>query len=421
MLETCNLHTILDCPGGMFQGAGIKTVVLFFDKGRRTDKVWYNQLDRRSRRAGATHGLISPAGWVVWYHACGGVGCCPAIEGANVGKRPTILTVAAQAGVSKSTVSLVLRNSPLVHAKTARTVRTAMAEVGYIYNRAAAILRGSTVNLVGLVINDLRNPFFTELATSVQMALGGHGYAAVIANTDEDAATQHRMVGSMIEHGVRGVIVSPAYGDTAATFDLLEKANIPTLQVLRRGDPRIDRFPFAGFDCTVGGAQAARHLLDQGAQRIAFVGGLQGREVTAERMAGYLAVLSKNGIAPTLFTGNATRAFGRDVAGLLCTRHTDIDAAVCFNDQVALGMMAGFARHGRALGSGFKLVGFDDIQECSEVWPPLSSVGCDIAAFGRQSAAQLLDWMETGTRPAPELLTGVTLIARQSSSAAFRG
>ncbi|WP_099828156.1 LacI family DNA-binding transcriptional regulator [Oceaniglobus indicus] len=338
-----------------------------------------------------------------------------------MGKRPTILTVAARAGVSKSTVSLVLRDSPLVHGDTAEAVRTAMAEVGYVYNRAAATLRGSTVNLVGLVINDLRNPFFTEFATSVQMALDGHGHAAVIANTDEDPATQHRVVGSMIEHGVRGVIISPAYGDTGATFDRLELAGIPTLQVLRRTDPQQGRFPFAGFDIPTGGALAARHLFDQGARRIAFVGGLQGREVTAERMAGYLSVMAEKGIAPTLFTGASTRAFGRETADLLCTRHPEIDAAICFNDQVALGMMAGFARHGRALGSGFKLVGCDDIRECSEVWPPLSSISCDIAAFGRQSAARLLDWMENGTRPAPIQRADVALVARESSDAGFRG
>ena len=86
-------------------------------------------------------------------------------------RRPTILDVAKAAGVSKSTVSLVLQNSALVRDETALSVREAMAKVGYVYNRAAANLRSASTGLIGLVINDLRNPFFTEFATSMQMAL----------------------------------------------------------------------------------------------------------------------------------------------------------------------------------------------------------------------------------------------------------
>ncbi|MCB1347311.1 MAG: LacI family DNA-binding transcriptional regulator, partial [Maritimibacter sp.] len=101
-------------------------------------------------------------------------------------KRPTIIDVARRAGVSKSTVSLVLQNSPQVRDETRAQVREAMAEIGYVYNRAAANLRSAGAGLIGLVINDLRNPFFTEFATSLQMSLSARGYAAVVANTDED-------------------------------------------------------------------------------------------------------------------------------------------------------------------------------------------------------------------------------------------
>ena len=86
-------------------------------------------------------------------------------------RRPTIVEVAQAAGVSKSTVSLVLRDSPLVRDETRAAVRAAMARTGYVYNRAAANLRGTGTGLIGLIINDLKNPFFTEFATAVQMAL----------------------------------------------------------------------------------------------------------------------------------------------------------------------------------------------------------------------------------------------------------
>ena len=79
-------------------------------------------------------------------------------------RKPTIIDVAKKAGVSKSTVSLVLRNSPTIREETRATVRQAMSDLGYVYNRSAANMRSSNAGLIGLVINDLRNPFFTEFA-----------------------------------------------------------------------------------------------------------------------------------------------------------------------------------------------------------------------------------------------------------------
>jgi DNA-binding LacI/PurR family transcriptional regulator len=121
------------------------------------------------------------------------------------------------------------------------------------------------VGLVGLVINDLRNPFFAEFAVSFQMAMAARGYATVVSNADEDDGLQEKLVASMIEHGVDAVVISPAYGDPAAVFDPLAKAGIPVMQVLRRMDARTDRFPFSSFDYAAGSAEATRHLIATGA------------------------------------------------------------------------------------------------------------------------------------------------------------
>lgn len=185
-------------------------------------------------------------------------------------RRPTIIDVAARAGVSKSTVSLVIRNSPLVRTETREDVHRAIAELGYVYNRSAASLRSPGAGLIGLVINDLRNPFFTEFATSAQMALSARGYATVLANTDEDPATQAQVVGAMIEHDVAALVISPAYGDEDATFAPLARAGIPALQVLRQVSTAT---PFAAPDYDTGSRLAAEHLVALGARHIAFAGG----------------------------------------------------------------------------------------------------------------------------------------------------
>jgi LacI family transcriptional regulator len=328
-------------------------------------------------------------------------------------KRPTIIDVATLAGVSKSTVSLVLQNSPLVRQETRDDVRQAMARLGYVYNRAAANLRSANAGLIGVVINDLRNPFFTEFATSLQMALSARGYATVLANTDEDPALQAQVVGAMLEHGVSALIVSPTYGDETA-FDAIARANIPALQVLRQV-VATDRFPFAAPDYPTGSRLATEHLLAQGARHIAFVGGIEGRAVTQLRMSGYLDTVAARGLTPLHLPGRPGRAFGREAARRLADEHPSVDAVLCFNDLTALGLLTGCAELGRSIGDSLKIVGFDDIEDCAQVYPALSSVRCDIAGFGRRMAETVLEWLENDHRPPPETVTPVTLIPRASS------
>jgi len=330
-------------------------------------------------------------------------------------RRPTIVDVAQRAGVSKSTVSLVLQNSPLVRAETRADVRRVMAEIGYVYNRAAATLRSANAGLIGLVINDLRNPFFTEFATSVQMALSARGYATVMANTDEDPAVQAQVVGAMIEHGVSALILSSAYGEVGPTFDQIARAGIPALQVLRRAHPDTARFPFAAPDGPRGGRLAAEHLLERGAKRIAFVGGLPGRSVTEARLAGYLEALAEAGLPPLVLEGRPVRAFGREAAARLAADHPEVDGVMCFNDLVALGLLSGCAEIGRRVGADLKVVGFDDIEECAQVYPTLTSVRSHIAGFGQAMAGTVLAWLEEGVKPAPETSSPVELIARAST------
>lgn len=331
-------------------------------------------------------------------------------------RRPTIIDVARAAGVSKSTVSLVLQNSTQVRDETRIHVRKVMESIGYVYNRSAATLRNANTGLIGLVINDLRNPFFTEFATSFQMEMSSRGYATVVANTDEDPALQSQVVSAMIEHGVSAFVVSPAYGEEQATFDMIARAAIPTIQVLRRVVADGAAFPFAAPDYQAGSRRATEHLLEVGCKQIAFVGGLEGRAVTNERMSGYLDAVRLAGMAPTTILGRSSRSFGRDVAIKLAETHPGIDGAVCFNDLVGLGMSAGFAQIGRKVGAaGFKIVGFDDIEECAQTYPALTTIRCDVDGFGRQVADIVLDWLKGGVQPPAEMRTSVELIVRDST------
>lgn len=332
-------------------------------------------------------------------------------------RRPTIIDVANKAGVSKSTVSLVLQGSAQVKAETRTLVHAAMKEIGYVYNRSAANLRSTGNALIGLVINDLTNPFFTEFATSLQMALGSRGYAVVVANTNEDPNIQDQVVTAMLEHGVSALILSPAYGDVSKTLEAVERAGIPMMQVLRQVENETCKHPFIAPDYRAGGQAAAQHLLNSGARRVAFVGGLEGRQVTQERFSGYLEVIQENGLEPIVMTGKTSRAFGHSAAIDLFSDHPDCDAALCFNDLVAFGMINACHEARVEIGNSFQIIGFDDIREASECWPALSSVHCGVEAFGQRVADTILYWLQKDEMPEAETRTDVRLIHRQTTKA----
>ncbi len=330
-------------------------------------------------------------------------------------KRPTIIDVAKEAGVSKSTVSLVLQKSPLVKKETRAQVLSAIEDTKYVYNRAAANLRGGGTGLIGLVINDLRNPYYTELAATTQMAFSKRGYATVIANSNEDPVSQAQVVGSMLEHGVAALMIAPCYGGDSRLFDDILRAGIPTLQVLRKVDPRTDLFPFFSMDYEAGSYLAAQHLVDRGAKNIAFVGGVKSREITQERKEGYLLKMAEMDRGTSIFHGAVDRAFGYAKALDIARNFPELDAAITFNDLIALGMLAGFAEAGIVVGKDFRLVGFDDIKEAAQSYPKLSSIRCNVNKFGTETAEILLNWLEDDVHPQSFRRFPVEMVARASS------
>ena len=135
--------------------------------------------------------------------------------------RVTVIDIAHAAGVSKSTVSLVLQGSSLVNEATRAKVNAVIRELGYVYNRGAANLRQAKSKIVGIVVNDLTNSFFAELAVGVDMVVQSAGYVQFLSNTGESIDRQREVVASMREHGISGLIVSPARGTEAADFKSL--------------------------------------------------------------------------------------------------------------------------------------------------------------------------------------------------------
>ncbi|MGI9369174.1 MAG: substrate-binding domain-containing protein, partial [Ruegeria sp.] len=140
-----------------------------------------------------------------------------------------------------------------------------------------------------------------------------------------------------------------------------------------------------------------------------------GMQVTQERYSGYLEVIKSQGCEPLVLTGRSSRSFGHEAAAKLFQEHPDCDAAVCFNDLVAFGMINACHEYKKVIGCDFQIIGFDDVQEAAECWPALSTVRCDVDAFGEQVAETVVAWLEDEVIPKPVRRTPVRLIERQTT------
>ena len=225
----------------------------------------------------------------------------------------TLLDVARVAGVSRATVSLVCRGSPLVAKKTRLKVERAMAEVDYVYNRSAANLRSSLTNTVGLIIPDIANPIYADLLAGVEAVLEPLGKAVFIADTKESIERQSHFLTRMLEMRVDGLIISTVAGTSPDSLTPYARIGKPVVQVLRRieGAP----FDYAGINNRLGTRRATEHLLALGHTRIGFIGSAISPSVNAERYRGFCEAIVAHGLVPEAMpVTTCSHAFGAAAA-----------------------------------------------------------------------------------------------------------
>ncbi len=307
-------------------------------------------------------------------------------------RRLTLAMIAERLDLSTATVSLALRNSPLVAEETRKRVHALAEELGYIYNRSAASLRTARTNIVGLVVHDILNPYFAELVSAVETELGRLGQTVILYNHGDDPVRQRIFLETLLQYRADGMILCPAAGTRATDVVRIVEAGLPTVLIAREVGG-LEGVPVIRGDDRVGIRMAVEHLISLGHRRIALVGGQQASSSAAsERRAGYEDALTAAGIPidPALeFPAVASRRAGRDICGdVLAAEPT---AIVCFNDLLALGMMMELKRRGIDPGRDISLTGYDDIDEAS-VWSPgLTSVWNGQQEVGRIAALTLLD------------------------------
>ena len=330
-------------------------------------------------------------------------------------KTVTILDVARESGVSKSTVSLVLQGSPLIRDETAQRVREVAGRLGYVYNRRAAELRSQASNVVGVVINDLMNPFFAEVLVGVERRLEGAGYIVLMAHTHEDLERQRKVLASMREQNAAGLIICPAFNTPRTLPKEVQGWGIPMVVLVR--SLGTGSYDYVGSDNEAGVLQAVRHLASRGHTRIGFLGGHTG-VVYDQRLKGYRKGLEESGVAcdPSLIVeSDPSRQGGHAAMKQMLAMKPKVTAAVCYNDITAFGALAALGEHGLQAGKDFALVGFDNVLAAAHSNPPLTTVDVQPSQLGEQAAQTLLARLENPALKRQVYLTEPHLIQRQSS------
>jgi LacI family transcriptional regulator len=336
-------------------------------------------------------------------------------EHKSVRKAVTVTDIARACGLSRATVSLVLRGSPLVHPDTRARVEAELARQHYVYNRGAANLRRRTSSSVALVINDLSNPFFAEFAAGVDEALGHKGYVTLLGSTAESPERQQAVLSSLLEHSPAGIILSPAeHSDGEQVRRLLGRSAV---LVFNRELPGAE-WDFLSLDNRNGARIATEHLLALGHRRIAFFGGHADSSSCRQRRLGYGDALRAAGLASDprwVIECAPTRVEAAQQAAALFACDPAPTAAVCYNDNVALGLKLGLLARGIRPGADFALTGFDDIAEAALSTPPLTTLAVEPRACGRRAAELLLQRVRDPDAPSRQVVAPARLVVRGSS------
>jgi len=332
-------------------------------------------------------------------------------------QQPSIKDIARLARVSHPTVSRALQNSPLVNAKTAAKIRRIAEDAGY---RPSAVARGLVTRrtrTIGLVVTTINDPFAAEVALGIEQAANDLGYSVFLANSGADPERERKVVQSLAERRVDGIVVTSSRVG-AEYLPMLAELKVPMVLV---NDQYPDQFVHCVMIENVEGCLAAtEHLIALGHRRIAYVGDRSGYHSNTERFTGYKQALATAGIqfdAELAFAGDGRpEAAIEAVNQLLGLRHPPT-AICCYNDMTSLGALRAIRAHGLRVPEDISVAGFDDLFFAAYLEPPLTTVRQPMRRMGQMAVENLLKLM-SGEGPVPQIRVKAELIVRGSTGKA---
>lgn len=324
----------------------------------------------------------------------------------------SIKDVASRAGVSVATVSRVLNDHPAVRPDTRARVLSAVSDLGYRPNAVARSLRTDQTRTLGLVISDVLNPFFTELARSVEDEARALGYSVIIGNADEQPELQDHHVRTLLDRRIDGLLVSPTDGGSPLMLD-----------AVRSGTPMVfvDRWipgmnvPMVRTDGCDAIRDLVAHLHAIGHRRLAIIAGPAATTTGSERVEAFREALEAFGLPlPDEYIGQGDfrAASGRRVTAAFLDLPNPPDAVFAADNLMALGAMDEIRARGLRVPDDIALAAFDDIAWFVHTDPPITAIAQPTGELGRAAVRSLVALLEG--RPAPSVTVPARLVVRRS-------
>ncbi|MBC7442293.1 MAG: LacI family DNA-binding transcriptional regulator [Ramlibacter sp.] len=327
----------------------------------------------------------------------------------------TIKDVAALAGVSAATASRVLSGNPATSPRARASVAAAVTELDYRPNAQARALRSTRSDSIGLLVSDVRNPFFADLAHTVEQAALSEGYVTLLGNANERKEQQDRYLDTLISRRVDGIIVAPL-GDGSGSIRSLIEREIPTVFV-DRTVAGID-VPSVTTDSEAGIRQAVEHLAAVGHTRIGYISGPQATSTGRDRFAAFTTAVAAAGLSqdPELvYFGDFQAASGSAGVHALLELSDPPTALLAADSLMAVGAIAILHKRGLRIGTDIAMIAFDDIEWFALLNPALSVISHSVEDMGRIAVDMLLQVIN-GETPQSVVLPSELIIRASSSS-----
>ncbi|MBN6188082.1 LacI family DNA-binding transcriptional regulator [Aneurinibacillus sp. BA2021] len=302
----------------------------------------------------------------------------------------TIKDVSKLAGVSVATVSRVLNRNGYVHEETERKVLRAIQELNYTPNFVARSLSNKKTSTIGLMVPDITNPFFPELARAVEDVMQLYGYTTILGNSDDNPKKEKQYIDALNQRYIDGFLLA----STALTAEELHALDVPVV-VLDRAIAS-DTIPMVTSKNREGARQATEFLLEQGCRKIAHLRGPMQLFNADERCQGYLdAVEDMEWFhAGLIVPGNYDMRQAAKATLALLNEHPDIDGIFAGNDTMAIGALRAAQMLGIRVPDALSIVGYDGIAMGEVVYPELTTMAQPVYDMGALAARMLIKMIE---------------------------
>lgn len=325
--------------------------------------------------------------------------------------------VAKLAGVSTATVSRVLNGTDVVNEETKRRVHDAIKELDYQPSRVAQRLRNQlgSSKLIGLLLPDIQNPFYTEVIQGVESTAYSNNYSVIICNFSQDEKKEREYLDILKSENIDGLIVAPVNDHDHKVTELV-KSGMPIVCVDRSlSTVDVDQVVVDNFN---GALEAVSYLLNSGHTKIAHIGGIFNISTTQQRYNGYIQAFVKKGLKADdslVRFGDSKYESGCKIAGEMLDGKNPPTALFTGNNLITLGALEAIHERGLRIPEDISIIGFDDMYWAKSLNPPLSSVRQPGQEIGKRATELLFQRIEDQSRPKVRLTLKTELIIRKST------